>query len=252
MDKEWLTGSDLMHPNGKLLPLQLFDLLKKGWLTAYTELGKKIVDADTLEHEPIWSKQQIARMMAGVDAAGRVLGKAGSSQNIGGTTCLADIERTYNNPSNMKVVNLPPNSISFSFTMPPNRTEALKAVERLSSFLFDVENVRICQTEHSIRIITETDRTNCNGPSEGPVEGMASQKQPIYTPLPGEKPLKGYRAIAKKMGGVKSETVEKVWRKNGAPIVNVRGHVEAYESCLNQWQADWGKGRKKKTQRSSP
>jgi hypothetical protein len=76
--------------------------------------------------------------------------------------------------------------------------------------------------------------------------GKQEKQQKKYLPLPGEKPLKGYRAIAKRMGR-KPETVERLWRTKGAPIEKVGGHMEAYDSCLKAWLVDWGKSREKKS-----
>lgn len=116
---------------------------------------------------------------------------------------------------------------------PPGRADFVRDIEQVFFYVHEVERFEKAYPE-----LFEL-------PAHAPIADT-NQQQKSYAPSEGERPIRGYAAIGKRMG-VKSETVSKVWRQRGAPIERVGHRVEAYESCLREWAKDWGKRRMKKT-----
>jgi hypothetical protein len=139
MMQNWITGKELMA-YWDIADFELLGCLKKG-LQPYDEMGRRVVDSDSLEHGKQQSLEEIIRnQRAKLNA--QVLGSPGSTVRPPPTD--SEIERGARiiyERQRLVILNPPKEHPYMSFSLPPNEGKALKAIKRVKCFLFKKEEV---------------------------------------------------------------------------------------------------------------
>ena len=144
---KWISGKDLIARWG-IMAFELFDYMKIG-LQAYTQHGNKIVDSDPLDKAPRHTLEFFIISIKRREIAGRV-GGGKMRQPRSEWEINKEAKSLFEAPSNLQIVNPPPNCELMSFTIPENEKKVEEMFAQAKAFLFKVEDVLNFEGDHGI------------------------------------------------------------------------------------------------------